>query len=167
MSEIEVFLQGAGISRTQLVRLPENATVNDLVEAARQHGLQLAEGEPPIVMLEDSDEPLPLEAKLVDAGLKHRGRVHIHRCRRVEVTVNFNGVTKVHPFSPGQTLQRVKAWAAKQFGMSEADAAEHALQICDSTERPSEDTHLGSLVTRPGCAVCFDLVPKQRIEGAR
>jgi hypothetical protein len=166
MSEVEVFLQGAGIERTRLIRLPENSTVNDLVEAARKQGLQLTENELPVVLLEDGEEPLALDAPLASAGITHRGRVHIHHCRHVEVTVNFNGHSQARSFPSAQTLHRVKAWAAKEFKLPEADAAEHALQLCHASERPPEDTHLGTLVSQPGCAVCFDLVPKQRIEGA-
>ena len=167
MADIEIFLQGAGIDRVRLIRVTEPGTVADLVAAARQQGLDLAEGESPIVLLEDSEDPLELGAVLANVGVKHRSRVHIHRCRRVEVTVNYNGQAKTRNFAPSQTVKRVKVWAADQFGLSKADANEHALQVCNSTNRPDEDVHLGTLVSRPGCAVCFDLVPKQRIEGAR
>lgn len=167
MSDIEVFVQGVGLQQMRLIRVPDHGTVGDLVEAARQHGLQIAENEVAIVLLEDSEESLTLDATLAEAGLTHRGRVQIHRCRRVETAIHFNGHTEARSFPVGQTLRRVKAWAAGQFGMSEGDAAEHALQVCGSPDRPAEDTHLGALVSGPNCAMCFDLVPKQRIEGAR
>jgi hypothetical protein len=63
------------------------------------------------------------------------------------------------------TVHRVKQWAVHEFGLSKVDATEHVLQLCGSTTRPDEDTHLGALVQYPECRLCFDLVPKQRVEG--
>ncbi len=64
-------------------------------------------------------------------------------------------------------ISRVKSWAVSEhaFNLSEIDATEHALQICDSTIRPDEELHLGSFATFPVCTICFDLVPKKRVEG--
>ena len=106
---------------------------------------------------------MPLEA----AGIRHRGRVHVHRCRKIQVAVNFNGVTESNHFSPATTVGKIKKWAVSKqvFNLSEIDASEHILQICGSNERPDEDTHLGSLVKFPDCKICFDLVAKVRVEG--
>ena len=93
--------------------------------------------------------------------------MHVHRCRHVEVTVSFNGETVRHHFGPGSTVARVKHWAAvHKFKMTEAEAGEHVLQITGTHDRPAPGTHLGSLVSCPKCAIAFDLVPDQRINGA-
>jgi hypothetical protein len=52
------------------------------------------------------------------------------------------------------------------FNLPEIDATEHALQVCGSATRPDADTHIGALVSAQGCALCFDLVAKRRVEGA-
>jgi hypothetical protein len=49
--------------------------------------------------------------------------------------------------------------------MDPKDAAEHVLQLCNSTDRPPSDTPLHQLVHGPHCALCFDLVPEKRVEG--
>ena len=165
MAEIELFLQGESISQIVLVTVPEHGTVRDIIDAARAHGLRTEGTETPLVFLEGEDEPLAEGAALETSGVRPRGRVHVHRCRKVQVTINFNGREKSHRFSPATTVGVVKAWADEKFGLSGVDATEHALQRCGTTERPSEDTHIGSLVRAGDCALCFDLVPKQRVEG--
>ncbi|MCC6630138.1 MAG: hypothetical protein IT340_22385 [Chloroflexi bacterium] len=165
--EIELFLQGEGIRDIALMRVPRDGTARDIIEAARALGLSAPSGAETLLLVEDSEEPLALDAPLEAAGIAHRGRVHVHRCRRVAVTVNFNADQNMESFPPSTTMARVKRWAVGKhgFGLSEIDAAEHLLQVCGSTDRPDEDVHIGALVTAPACGLCFDLVAKQRVEG--
>lgn len=169
MSEtIEIFLQVEGEADVKLVRVPQNGTVRDIIEAARAKGVTVPNGgENVLVLLEDSDEVLAFDKKLKDVGIGNRQRVHCHRCRRVEVTVNFNGREESKDFPTSATVKRVKKWAdAKdQFDLKGVDATDHVLQICGTNVRPDEDTHIGTLVRHPSCKVCFDLVPKVRVEG--
>ncbi len=167
VSQLEVFVQGEDIREVVLVKVAANGTIRDLVKAALP-GQQEGKGEHAVtVMLEDSDEALDLNKSLASAGVVQRGRVHIHRCRRVDVTVNFNGKPIERHFPPSATVKRVKKWAVgkKGFDMTDVDAAEHLLQVCNSTVRPDEDTHIGTLVKHPNCSLCFDLLPKIRVEG--
>jgi hypothetical protein len=164
--EIELFLQGEGIADITLVRVPRDGTARDIIEAAKSHGLATPDGEA-LVLVEDAEEPLAPDARLEAAGIGHRGRVHVHRCRRVAVTVNFNADTQAEEFPPSATVGRVKKWAVgkKAFDLQGVDATEHVLQVCNSSTRPDEDVHIGTLVAVPGCGLCFDLVAKQRVEG--
>lgn len=167
MADTELFVQGEGMRDIALVRIPEGGTVRDVVEAARAHGLRAEEGEPPSVTVENAEAELDLDASLSTLGIADRGRVHVHRCKRVGVTVNFNARQARDDFPPSTTVRRLKKWAdSKQgFDLRGADATEHLLQICGSGERPDEDTHIGSLVEVADCSLCFDLVPKTRVEG--
>ena len=168
MSEIEVFLQGEGLPEIALVRVPADGTVRTIVEAGQAHGLRVSGGKDrPVVLIEESDEPLDLDTTLEAAGIGHRSRVHVHRCRKIAVTVNFNVHQATDMFPPSTTVGRVKKWAddKKQFNLQGVDATDHLLQLCNSTVRPDEDVHIGTLVQSTSCAVCFDLVPKQRVEG--
>jgi hypothetical protein len=163
--EIELFLQGEGIRDITLIRVPRAGTVREILVAARAAGLAVAEGVE--LWLEDEDSATSLDAQIADTPIKHRSRVHLHRCRKVAVKVTFNGVDKEETFRPAATIKRVKRWAVgkKGFDLSDVDAAEHVLQLSGSSERPDEDVHVGTLVTHPHCSVSFDLVPKVRIEG--
>lgn len=165
MNHLELFVQGVGISQIALIKVPENGTVRDVLEAAQAHGAQLGEGAEPVVLLEDSQDPLVLDATLTDAGVGPHSRLHVGTCRQVTVTVQFQNQNPSHHFSPSTPLRAVKHWATAKFGITGADATDYALQVCGSTERPSEDTHLGSLVTGAGCSICFDLVQRQVVQG--
>ncbi len=122
-----------------------------------------------VILVEGQETELSPDLTLEEARIGHRSRVHVHRCHRVEVTVNFNAAQKIRTFPPSATVERVKHWAVgpapEGFGLHEVDATEHLLQLCHSNTRPDEDTHIGSLVTFPNCGLCFDLVPKVRVEG--
>lgn len=166
MERIEIFLQGEGVKDIILVHVPKGGNVRDLLNAAKEHSVTLGgDGDPSAIYIEDAEEAVDPNASLDEAGIRHRGHVHIHRCHRIDVSVNFNARTETKVFPPSATVGRVKKWAVKAFGMSDKDAAEHILQITGSGARPDEDIHIGTLVTHPAFRVFFDLVPKVRVEG--
>jgi hypothetical protein len=163
---IELFLQGEGIPDIRLIKVDSASTVKELIEQVKAESTILQTSNEKIALfLEDSDKELKLDATLNDIGIHHCKRIHCHRCRKIEVKVNFNGVSKIDGFSPATTVAKVKAWADDLFGLKGKDATEHVLQLCGTNVRPNEDTHIGSLVSFPKCELCFDLVPKKRVEG--
>lgn len=163
--EIELFVQGEGIQDIVLIRVLQAGTGRDIVAAVRGVGITVAEGVE--LSLEDDDSAIDLEVLIAATPIKHRSRIHLHRCRRVAVTTAFNGGQRDESFPAAATIKRVKHWAAgtKGFNLSEVDAAEHVLQLSGSSDRPDEDIHIGTLVAHPRCSVSFDLVPKVRVEG--
>lgn len=165
MKKMQVFLQGEGISKTKLVEIPPDGTIQAVIEAASEHGLPLEPNETAVVMLEDSDDTIESNVNIQDTAIKHRCHIHVHRCRKVTVTVRFNGVQHERPFPPSATIKRITRWATRKFGLDDVDAPDHALQICNTQDRPEETVHVGTLVQHPHCQICFDLVPKQRVEG--
>ncbi len=168
-NELQLFVQGEGIADIQLVRVAEQSTLRELIgklgSAFTEAGAASAADEF-IFLLEDSERELASDKSLKELGIKNRERIHINRCRKVKVSVNFNGKEIADAFPPSRTIAKVKRWADKQFGIEGVDATEHALQICGTAKRPDEDVHIGALVRYPNCQACFDLVPKKRVEGA-
>ena len=165
MKKTEILLQGEHIPDIQVVELGRGKGVKDVLAAAVKHRGCEAEGEYH-VFTEEGDEPLGNDDKLPEHDDGQPVRLHVHRCRRIEVAVTFNGVTKDHSFGPGTPIAAVKKWAAiGAFGMDPGDAAEHVLQLAGTTDRPEPDTHIGTLVTCPDCRLAFDLVPLKRVEG--
>ena len=162
---IELFVQGEEIAEITLIRVAHDSTVREVILKVKEECGVSAREEEILLLIEDQDEDLILDAKLVEVGIAHRHRVHCHRCRRVDVSVNFNGVTKIQAFPPSATIGKIKRWADDEFGLKGVDATEHALQICGTSTRPDDDVHVGSLVQHPHCQICFDLVPKKRVEG--
>ena len=56
--EIEIFIQGEGISSITLVRVRLTSKIAEIVELARKHGLSAPEDTEVFVLLEDSDQAL-------------------------------------------------------------------------------------------------------------
>lgn len=164
MTSIDLFYQGEGIGEIAHIELEPEATFAILkARLVEKHGVLQGS----FMFLEDEDEPLD-EALLVKDRATAKGlKVHIHRCRHVEVTVTFNGETVERRFSPSATVARVKRWAAEhKFGMSEEEAGEHVLQSAGTHDRPAPGTHIGALTDGKVCGLGFDLVPDERVNGA-
>lgn len=165
MKNTEILLQGEHIPDIQVVDLGPGKGVKDVLMAAARHRCSEAEGEFH-VFAEESDIPLKHGDKLPEREDGQPVRLHVHRCRRIEVAVTFNGATEERSFGPGTPIAAVKKWAAiKAFGMDPGDAAEHVLQLAGTSDRPEPDTHIGTLVSCPDCRIAFDLVPLKRVEG--
>ena len=165
MNAIQILLQGECIPDIQVVELGIDDTVKDLLEAAAKFRSDEIEGEF-LAFVEGGDEPIADGNKLPENKDRQPVPIHVHRCRRVVVTVTFNGQNKGHEFSPAKTVADVKKFAAiREFGMKPADAAEHVLQFAGTAERPEPETHVGALVSCPDCRIAFDLVPHKRVEG--
>lgn len=167
MKKIELFIQGEGIKGIVLIEVLPTNTISELLKRVKDDGIINNDFENLMVYLEDEDQHIDSGKCLEETGVHHRKHVHIHRCQHIEVTVNFNGQEKTISFAPSATIKRIWKWSTGPhcFDLAEVDASEHALQICGTNNRPDEDTHIGSLVTCPDCAISFDLVPKKRVEG--
>ncbi len=163
MSKTIIFIQVHGRSSVLEAELPEAATVGALHDALAAVGVQVdAET---FVFIDEAEEHLHGERHEPVHGLKHGARIHVCRCHRIKTTVHFLEKSAEHLFPPGARVRAVKAWAVHHFGMDPKDAAEHVLQICNSSDRPPTDTPLHQLVQGHHCMVCFDLVPEKRVEG--
>lgn len=165
---IDIFVQGEGIPEITLLQLSEHGKVRDILAVAQESGLSLAGDEHSLLLLlENTEDVLAFDLLLEEAHIGHRSRVHVHRCRRLEVMVNFNGAQRMHAFSSATTIEQVQRWVVGKdgFNLPALDATEHLLQLCSSSDRPDDDTHIGALVQFPTCGLCFDLVPKVRVEG--
>jgi hypothetical protein len=154
---MEIYIHRGSEARVQLRDVDASMTVAEAVG--------LNDGE--TAWLEDSDDDGLDTTRTVADSIGDRGHVHVNRCRRIAVTVNFNSEAKARSFPPGTPIRRVFNWATGDdgFPMSGEDRAEHTLQLCGTTEQPDLADHVGSFVASGDCDVCFDLVPKHRFEG--
>lgn len=168
MSTIRVYVQSEHFSDIKLVEVDDHATIVDLKRAALT---LLPAGTDPTglsLSIEDDDvddDEAASKRRLKDLNPDRGVRVHLHRCKQVAVTVRFGGRSEEHPFRPATTIGRIRQWAGRRFGLKAGDIAEHVLQIAGSNEQPDMDTHVGTLVQHPRCAIVFDLVPAHRING--
>ena len=163
MSKVVIFIQVQGRPGILESELSEAATLGELHDALASLDIQVdAET---FVFLDESEEHQHGERHDPVGGLKHGARIHVCRCRRIKTTVHFLEITAEREFAPGRRVRAVKEWAVHTFKLNPKDAAEHVLQICNSTKRPASDTPLHELVEGHGCSLCFDLVPEKRVEG--
>ena len=158
----EIFVHFGGQKEVCGFELAEEHSVRSFIGRLTKEG-HLPESKPEewIVCLEDSDEELAHDSRL-DVG-KHK-RLHVCRCKQVEVTVIFNGAPKSHHFLPGTTLRKVTHWAREQFTV---DKKEKLVLRADNTESEplDADSHVGSYVPHHHCKVTFYLTPTHKING--
>lgn len=164
MKSIDLFYQGEGLGEIKHLELEPNATFATLkARLAEAHGA----APDALLFLEDEDDPVDDGARVKDRATAKGLKVHVHRCRHVEVTVSFNGETAERRFPPSASIARVKRWAAeRKFGMTDEEAGEHVLQLAGSHDRPAPGTHIGALTHGKVCGLAFDLVADERVNGA-
>jgi hypothetical protein len=163
MSKTLIFIQAHGRPGILEAELSKAAVLGELYEALAAAGIAIdAET---FIFVDEAGEHLDGQRHDPIRGLKHGARVHITRCRRIKTMVHFLDKTAEHEFPPGARMRAVKEWAVHTFKLSPKDAADHVLQLCNSTERPPTDTPLHQLISGHACELCFDLVPEKRVEG--
>lgn len=161
MSTIVLFVQEHGAADAKEVEIALAASFADLLGATAGP----EQRDEVLIFVDEAEEPVGIDVLVEQSGAVHGSRVHVSRCRDVEVTVHYQDKTEGRRFPPGAKVHRVKHWAVHKFGLARTDAAEHVLQICGGTERPSGGTPLHTLLAPGSCALCFDLVPEKRVEG--
>jgi hypothetical protein len=164
--QTRVYVQSEHFSDIKLVEIDDKSTIDDLKQAA----LALLPADTDVseltLSIEDDDDNIHTQMTHVKQLKKEHGiRVHIHRCKHVDVQVRFGAGVVQHQFRPATTIGRIRQWAGHNLGMQPGDIAEHVLQIAGTNEQPDIDTHIGTLTTCPACSVTFDLVPAHRING--
>ena len=160
-----LFVQVQGDARLIEVPVADSPTEAELLAALENAGVAL--GPDLAVFIDEGEEPLSGDRERRIGGIKDGCRVHVARCRRIKTVVHFMEKTLNREFPPGARVRAVKKWAVHELHLDHKDAAEHVLQLCGSSARPSSDTPLHLLIQNHECAVCFDLVPEKRIEGDR
>jgi hypothetical protein len=171
MKSIDVIIQGVDSAEILIGRA---APVHSVAEVLANLERPIREAEGLLIFVEDAHEPLDPET-MVEELLPFSSdeqamlvplKLHLTRCRHVDLSVRFNGEIALRRFPPGATISRVHHWAARRkFDLSPRDAAEHVLQVRGTDKRPDRDVHIGTLTAGATCSVDFDLVPRKRVEG--
>jgi len=176
-TELEFFLHGQGLKPKVISAAADDTMREVLVRAGiineGQNEILVFVGEcqealaDPDELEDGADQHLPVDANLTleVLGIGHHRHVHCHACRHVASGINFGGKTKLHKFSPATTVGVVTQWARRKFRLDPAAAAEYVLQLCGTAEQPRSDKHLGELLERGTCSLCFDLVKEITPQG--
>jgi hypothetical protein len=164
MKEIELYVHWFGDADPKLIKIEEEAIVDDLIKK-----IETATGMPPsaeyFVFVESTEEVLEGKRKLSECGIKHRHHLHCHTCRRIHVVVSYNGVQKEQQFAPSTKIKAVLKWALYAFELRGADAEGKVLRLSDSGTELLADAHIGSYAKPDSCRVNLALTPLIRVEG--
>ena len=163
MSKIIIFIQVQGKPGVTEAELPTKPTYDELKVCLSNIGVEFDSDTH--IFLDESPDPIEIKCEGQIEELKRGGRLHVCRSRKVKVKGHYleNGVEAEFP--PGVRIRKIKSWAVRYFKLDKQDAAEHVLQLCNSTQRPANDTPLHELVDKATDSACFDLVPEKRVEG--
>ena len=155
---MEIYVHSAGREDPELLEVPQTALVRELVAATASMEF---------VWLQNANEPIDLDLTLEAAGVPNRGHVHRSACKRIDVSVRFNGAEKARDFAPSATVETVLKWATGEqgFDLSAAEAAKHTLAQPGADHPLDPRVHIGSLVSTGTCDLVLDLIPKVRFEG--
>src|SRR5687768_11803255 len=163
MSKTVVFIQVQGRPGIVEGELSTPATVGDIHDVLQQRGIEIDKDM--VIFVDEAERHEREDRKAEVENVKRGCRIHVTRCKKIEVTVHFLNKTIERAFPPGARVRAVKQWAVREFKINPTDAGEHILQLCNSTKQPPTDTPLVELVLDRSCEVCFDLVPEKRVEG--
>ncbi|MGH2442707.1 MAG: hypothetical protein ACRDFX_06050 [Chloroflexota bacterium] len=164
---MKVFVQTEGHRDQMLIEVDDSSSVQDLVVATGRRVPDL-EIDDILVSLEDRDGVLEADIRVIDVEVNANPRVHLHHCRHITVTINYQAQSVEHRFPPSTRIARVKDFVIglPQFNIDPALAPELVLALCEAPDdRPDDDVHIGSLVTRQECKLCLNLGPSNRPQG--
>ncbi len=118
------------------------------------------------VYLENHDDDLSKDTSLEKLKIKDGDHLHFHRCRKVSVTIHFNGEVFSHNFAPANTITKVFKQAIKHFGISDVDGGVLSLFLNSACDEPIPgNEHIGSFTGYPTCSVLLYLGKKKNILG--
>jgi len=154
--DTSIIVDGEGLMDVEVVFVPQGGTRRDLVlEVAKKTGIGVEEA---ILFLEDTDEPLNPDLVIGEDSV---GKVHhVHRARRIEVTVQYQNGAKEKPFSPSTRVQTVLDWAVgpEGFKIDPVIAPEMELALRGETAYLPKQAHIGRYERHPQHGLVLDLV---------
>lgn len=164
MNQIQIYLHGENSRDFKLIEINENALIEDIIVIYQKEFLSGGSAEEIDIFLENDELPKNRKQSVNEYGIGKKNHVHAHRCKKIHVTVFYNGVDKPFELSPAVTSTVVLRKAVKAFDINEADASDYLLKLEDKTILQSTD-HIGSYVSFPHCRLKLFLTPTKPVQG--
>lgn len=151
-----IHLHGDAKEGVGTIDLSKHATVADLLEDADE-----------MVWIIDEDEPLEPSTLLAELSASRRHELVKHRCKKVNVSVTYNGIESVIRVTPARKIRAVikKAIKVPEFAIDPSSASDLELRLPGSDEGLDSSLPVGRLVTNGRCEIALDLVPASRHAG--
>lgn len=164
MNKIQVYVHGENSREPKLIEVPENALINDIIKIYQQEFPNSGAAEEIEIFLQDEEDARQKEQSCEKAGIKKKVHIHCHRCKRIAVTIIYNGDDKSFTFSPSATAKEILKRAIHAFNINETDAGDYLLKLDDKTILQPSD-HIGSFTSFPRCQVKLFLTPTKPVQG--
>jgi len=164
MKSLEIYIHGENNREPKLVEVAENSTVPDIINRYKQEFHSDAPAEEIEIFIENEQEPVKKDRPSDEIGLKKRGHFHCHRCKKIAVTIIYNGEDKTFQFEPSATGKKILKKAIAAFNINEHDAGDYLLKLDDKTILQASD-HIGSYASYPQCSVKLNLTPTKPVQG--
>ena len=108
MSKLKLFMQVEGRRSIELIEVAEDAGPKAVLAAAAALGMAVEEA---MVFAGEDEHPLHVDKSLHHQGVKDKHRVHVHRCKKINVALHYADTSEVHhEFAPTATVNHVKRW---------------------------------------------------------
>jgi len=164
---IKMYLHFHNDRNIKTVTVDEKTTIGGIIKqyAAKDAVVQDFE-EDLEVYFQDNDEELQKDATLSSLKVIEGAHLHFSRCKKIVVTVIFNGSTFLHKFPPAQRIKHVLEKSLKHFKIDPDDGSSLSLFLKANTDEPIPlDQHMGSLTDYPVCSVTLYLAKKKTFLG--
>jgi hypothetical protein len=111
--EIEILVEGEGLADIEIIRLPRGSAARAILAVV---GLKSGfPAEQAVLFVEDGEDPVDLAVLVEDMA---KGRLHhVHRTRKIEGRVFYQGRRIENRFSPSTRVQRVLDWTIGPKGL--------------------------------------------------
>ena len=164
MDKHQVYFHGENNREPKFVDVPKEAIVEEVIIIYQREFPDGGKFEEIELFIEDMDEPRHKHLQGEEAGIRHRGHIHFHRCKIVEVITIYNGDDKSFSFAPSTTVKRIFMKVVDAFRISEKDAGDYVLKLEDGTVLQPSD-HIGSITAFPKCHIKLFLTAIKPIQG--
>jgi hypothetical protein len=157
VTNFEVMVEGEGLLDIETIRLQEGSTGREIVAAvAVKGGFPIDDA---LLFVEDAEEPIDLAIVIAEENVG--GKVHhVHRVRKIEVAVFYQGRHIEKAFPPSARIQRVLDWAVgpSGFKIDRVIAPEMELALHGQTTALPKNAHIGRYIKHPCHELAFDLI---------
>lgn len=153
---MRVDIHEAGDAPATVLRdLPEDARIRDVIELTEEESFYLV----------GSDETVDTDLTVRQVFGSSGGQGIKHPCKKVDVTVIYNGVPARFEVTPSQHVKQVLQKAVKELGIDHGQIPDLALRRAGTeTDLPVSDP-IGAYTAANTCGLELDLVYITRSQG--
>ncbi len=160
MKLIKIHLQGEEITGTKQLTVDARQTAGELKRFLAE-SRRFDTGDHLFLFQQDSQYPLGDEDP-IPRGADQITRVHLHRCRYVQVSVNYREQSVNADYAPGTCIGKIMSELVRLgFGLNQKELEPLELRIAGTLTRPKPEAHVGRFVRYPFTELALELVPKE------